>query len=181
MKRMTWREQAALMADIVNIAGGRLIGRTKLQKTVYLMHAAGWEQDAFSFCYFHYGPYSEAVVDAVDNAVLLNLLEEEEHATASGNPYWTYKSTQQAGEPATGFSDEICCLIRKASKANAIELELAATALYLAQEEECETPWKETERRKPQKSANGLLERAKTLYTDLKNCVPQKFPELGEE
>lgn len=177
---MAWREQAALMADIVNIAGGRLTGRTKLQKTVYLMHAAGWVQNAFSFCYFHYGPYSEAVVEAVDNAVLLNLLEEKKHATTSGNPYWTYESTQPTKKLATGFSDEMCCLIRKASKANAIELELAATALYLAREEECRTPWTETARRKPQKAANGLLERAKTLYTDLKSCIPQKLPDLGE-
>lgn len=116
----------------------------------------------------------------MENAVLLNLLEEKKHATTSGNPYWTYESTQLTKKLSTGFSDEMCCLIQKASKANAIELELAATALYLALEEECRTPWGETARRKPQKAANGLLERAQALYTDLKNCAPQKLPDIGE-
>lgn len=179
---MTWQAQASLVAGIIRTAGGSLTGRTKLQKTVYLIKAAGWES-AFAFRYFHYGPYSEALAEAAENACLLNLIKEKRNCTSNGNPYSVYETVNETtleSDQSIVFEKPIRSLIQKASEANAIELELAATALYLAKEEHCKTPWRETERRKPQKSSNGLLERAKVLYVALRNCAPETLPDLRE-
>jgi len=179
---MTWQDQASLVADIVRASGGSLTGRTKLQKTVYIIQAAGWGS-AFTFRYFHYGPYSETLAEAAENACLLNLIKEEKYSTSNGNPYSVYETVNETAldtERSSVSEEPIRSLIQTASKANAIELELAATALYLAKEEQCKTPWRETERRKPQKSSNGLLDRAKALYVDLRRCAPEALPELKE-
>lgn len=176
---MTWQEQAGLVAGIIQAAGGSLIGRTKLQKTVYLINAAGWESD-FAFRYFHYGPYSETLAEAMENARLLDLIKESKGSTNSGNPYFVYETVSEP-EQAIVFEEPIKCLIKKAGKANAIELELATTALYLAKEEKCDTPWQETKRRKPEKSSQGFLENAKNFYATLRECAPEALPDLSVE
>lgn len=179
---MAWQAQASLVAGIIRTAGGSLTGRTKLQKTVFTIQAAGWG-NVFTFRYFHYGPYSETLAEAAENACLLNLIKETKYSTSNGNTYSVYETVNEAAlesEQPILLEESIRSLIQKASEANAIELELAATALYLAKEEQCITPWRETERRKPQKSSNGLLDRAKALYVDLRRCAPEALPELKE-
>ncbi|MGI6790293.1 hypothetical protein [Aminivibrio sp.] len=175
---MRWRDKAKFVASVVQAAGGCLTGRTKLQKTVYLIQAAGWKND-FSFHYLHYGPYSDTLAEAAENACLLNLLQEKRIKTSSGNLYSIYQFMPTT-EQSIVFEDPIRCLIQKASQANAIELELAATALYLAKEEKNSAPWNETKRRKPQKSTKGFIDRAKFLYADLRNCAPDFLPEMTD-
>ncbi len=51
-------ELAERLVAIVRDAGGRVVGRTKLQKLVYLLVAADLENDV-PFLYKHYGPYSD--------------------------------------------------------------------------------------------------------------------------
>jgi hypothetical protein len=61
---------------------------------------------------------------------------------------------------------------------DAVELELAATALFLSYEN-VPDPWGETERRKPEKAANGRLDRAKQLYQRLRQVrTPEQLPNL---
>ena len=55
-------------AAIVRDAGGRLVGRTRLQKVAYLTQLAGFAGD-FPFEYRHYGPYSEDLAEAMEIAV----------------------------------------------------------------------------------------------------------------
>jgi hypothetical protein len=63
-------------------------------------------------------------------------------------------------------------------RADAIELELAATALYLANEGYTD-PWSETARRKPEKAGNGRLERARLLYQTLRQIkTPRPLPAI---
>jgi uncharacterized protein YwgA len=54
-------------AEIVRDAGGRIVGRTKLQKVAYLLELAGLG-DGFQFEYRHYGPYSEDLAGAIQMA-----------------------------------------------------------------------------------------------------------------
>jgi hypothetical protein len=69
-------------------------------------------------------------------------------------------------------------LVRVAAKADAIELELAATALFLSEQGE-ENPWEETARRKPDKAGEGRLEKAKALYAQLSKIrTPKPLPQL---
>lgn len=153
------KKLTTIMADIVRDAGGEVVGRTKLQKLTYLLVASGLEDD-LPFVYKHYGPYCEAAAVATREAGLLGLLREREDSTSWGGFYSTYSVT---GVEAVGVSPARLTMAAIANAADAVELELAATALFLSKEG-CVTPWVETERRKPEKANNGRLERAKVLY-----------------
>jgi len=64
------------------------------------------------------------------------------------------------------------------AQADAIELELAATALYLAHEGHPD-PWSETARRKPEKAGGGRLEKAQQLYHSLRQIqTPRSLPRI---
>jgi hypothetical protein len=62
--------------------------------------------------------------------------------------------------------------------ADAVELELAATALFLANEG-WDDPWRETARRKPEKADGGRIEKAKFLYEKLAAVeTPRRLPAI---
>ena len=119
---------AVKVAALVRDAGGRIIGRTKLQKTAYLLCVAGLEE-GLSFAYKHYGPYSEDLAAAAREADLLGLLEETEQQTSWGGTYSTYVVVEQ---PDANVRPARRRLAAEASAADAVELELAATAIFLA-------------------------------------------------
>ncbi len=73
--RLSLKDRMRLGADIVRDAGGRIIGRTRLQKSVFLLSLAGFEK-RFQFGYKHYGPFSESLAEAVDLAVAFDLISE---------------------------------------------------------------------------------------------------------
>jgi uncharacterized protein len=157
---------ASRIANIVRDAGGQVVGRTKLQKLIYLLVASGLEQNV-PFIYKHYGPYSELAADAARSASLLGLMSEREESAAWGGLYSVY-TVDQAPQLGESPREQLLSLGRSA---NAIELELAATALFLFKEEGFGDPWKETERRKPDKAAHGRLEGAKQLYKQI-SAIP---------
>ena len=165
----------AFVANIVRDAGGQVVGRTKLQKLTYLLVASGLESE-WPFVYKHYGPYSEAVAVAAREAHLLGILKENEEPTSWGGFYSTYSVDVVAGDDVLPARRDLALI---ANSADAVELELAATALFLAKEGH-EHPWSETERRKPEKAANGRLAKAKLLYQRFAAVVtPIPFPQLN--
>ncbi|MGO4447339.1 hypothetical protein AB4Y96_00310 [Phyllobacterium sp. TAF24] len=161
------KAKALKAAAIVQDAGGHIVGRTRLQKVAYLLVASGLEED-FSFSYKHYGPYSDDLAAFASDANLLGFIKETEKKASWGGVYSVFdiaNFTEGNGSPDREP------LAKLAASADAIELELAATALYLAKEGIID-PWGETERRKPDKSTEGRLERAKILYRRL-NDLPK--------
>src|ERR1017187_7417246 len=83
------------VVSVVRAAGGSLIGRTRLQKTIYLLELAGFV-DGFEFEYRHYGPYSEDLTNALLVARMSGLLEEEERRAAWGGTYSIYRTSGPA-------------------------------------------------------------------------------------
>lgn len=164
---------ASEIASVLKDAGGELIGRTRLQKLLYFLREAGMGPD-LSFEYRHYGPYSEEAVFAAKEAKYEGLIEEEERVANWGGPYSVYRLLQDVeGSP------ERAEFVRIARDADAVQLELAATALFLAKGGEG-SPWEEAERRKPEKASGGGLGRSKALYSKLR-AVPgfeDRLPEL---
>lgn len=166
-------------ASIVQDAGGELVGRTRLQKIAFLLQLGGF-QDVFPFEYRHYGPYSEELAQAMDVAVALGPVQEEERIADWGGKYSVYRYS--------GVSDTISTdrarFVQKAKHINAVELELAATAAYLFAVEGIGktspgNPWEETRRRKPGKAANGCLERSMQAYEQLRSVTTVRpLPEL---
>ncbi len=161
-------------ANIIRDAGGKIVGRTRLQKIAYLLELVGLGAD-FHFEYRHYGPYSERLASAVSNAALLRAIGEEERATTWGGQYSVFTAEP---DPMHDPPPVRLALIKQASQSDPVALELAATAAFLACEGE-ENPWNATARRKPEKADPIRLAQAKALYKQLSEMdTPRKLPNL---
>ena len=166
---------AKRIAAIIRDAGGMVVGRTRLQKVAYFLDVAGYG-DGFEFRYRHFGPYSDEIAESVRTGALLGELTEREEPASWGGTYSIYQVDLPPDEHCPKGR---CELARRAAKADAIELELAATAVFLSREGH-EDPWHETGRRKPQKSAEGRLDRARALLKNLSLIeVRERLPDLA--
>jgi hypothetical protein len=106
--------------------------------------------------------------------------QREERSTDWGGFYSIY-STTSSQESSSTENEPRLELIRIASEADPIELELAATAVFLSKEG-VPDPWEETERRKPDKAKDGRLEKAKVLYAQLARIsTPTPLPQISIE
>lgn len=167
-------------ASFVLDAGGELVGRTRLQKVVFLTHLAGLS-DEFEFEYRHYGPFSEDLADAMKLATGLRLVREEERRTDWGGWYSVFTALPQERVP----NPDRVAFVSAAAKVGAIELELAATAAFLFEVEGVgngneDDPWEETARRKPEKASDGRLDRAKAAYRQLREIpTPTPLPNIA--
>ena len=170
--RINQRREYERVVQIVSDSGGRVVGRTKLQKIAYLLEATGLG-DGFSFEYRHYGPYSEELSSAARSAKLLGVLREDEHATAWGGFYSVYNVSSGTTEDTARTQ-----VAKIAVEADAIELELAATAAFLASEGNAD-PWGETAKRKPEKASVTRMAGAKNLYRQLQQIeTPKLLPAI---
>ena len=158
--------------SIVGEAGGRIVGRTRLQKVAYLLTATGLD-DNFKFIYKHYGPYSGDLASSAQFCSLIGNLTEEKAQTQWGAVYSTYTVDGfQPQNEATPRSQ----LATIAANSDSIELELAATAVFLAREG-YDDPWGETSQRKPEKVTQARIQNAKALLAELSQIpVPSPIP-----
>jgi hypothetical protein len=133
--------------------------------------------EGFAFEYRHYGPYSEQLAAAARVANLLGLIEEEERQAAWGGFYSVFTMT---GVPVAAETNRLRSdLIRITAESDPIELELAATAAFLA-DEGAPDPWEETAKLKPAKAEGGRLENAQALYRKLQEIeTPLRLPRIA--
>ena len=163
------------VADIIRDAGGKIVGRTRLQKIAYLMELAGLGS-GFRFEYRHYGPYSEELALAARTAAVVGLIGEEEREASWGGLYSIFTARSPRGH---SVKHNRVSLAREAQAADPIELELAATAAFLFLQGSGD-PWKATAKLKPDKVREGHLENAKILYRKLQSLkTPRKLPNIG--
>lgn len=169
------RPGAGQIAELIRDAGGEIVGRTRLQKVAYLLELAGLGV-GFDFDYHHYGPYSEELADAVRVAKAFELISEEERQTTWGGWFSIFKLNSDIGHADT----KRAVFARTAAGIDAVELELAATAAYLASVDESKDPWGETAELKPEKASNGRLDRAKIAYRGLREIkTPKVLPPIA--
>lgn len=154
------------VSDVVSLNDGVLVGRTRLQKSVYFLEAfeAGC---GYEFDYHHYGPYCDELAADTDDAVALGELSFEWKKGGTVQPYAVYKSaaTQAAGD---AVADKRRAILKVLGNYDALTLELAATADFLRRAGQ-EDPWAETKRRKPAKSSPERFARAQKLLSDLES------------
>ncbi len=167
---MSAKQPHVAAARIIQDAGGELVGRTRLQKVAFLTQLAGFDS-SFNFEYRHYGPYSEDLSMAMDIAVILGPVQEEERVADWGGRYSIY--TLAAQLTVDDQDIDRANFVQQAKKIDAVELELAATAAYLFEVEGVGkdfpgNPWEETARRKPTKVGGGRLARAANAYEELR-------------
>src|SRR5260221_10081508 len=116
-------DEAQSAARIVRDAGGRIVGRTRLQKIGYLLEATGLG-DGFTFRYKHYGPYSEELTEASRLADVSGFLNETEQLASWGGLYSTFTTNMLADN---NLPDARRRIAQETVNADAVELELAAT------------------------------------------------------
>ncbi|MCY4452791.1 MAG: hypothetical protein OXC01_12650 [Immundisolibacterales bacterium] len=164
-------EREEIVAALLKAAGGQLVGRVRLQKTVYLLDQLGLES-GFDYDYHHYGPFSRDIDNAVADAEAFELVEEKfGRRQVDGARYSIFKLTDEGYElPAMiGRLDgvELQRLLQEFQEANVTVLELAATANWLVKEEG-QDDWQESlRRRKGRKVNGGRLDRALALLRDI--------------
>lgn len=144
--------------SLVMAAGGEVVGKIRLQKIVYLLDQLGLDS-GFSYEYFHYGPYSEDLAEAVeDDVVFGHLSASQRRRVSDGVPYVVYSATK-SGDGDTLETRMPISRIRTAldemQRHSATILELAATIHWLVAMEDV-PDWKtELVRRKGAKTRDG--------------------------
>lgn len=156
------------VAALIRLNGGGIVGKTRLQKTVYLLEAKGIGF-GFDFDYHKYGPFSAELAFATDDAESLKLIEANKEQGFHQIPYVTFSSLDKAPEFQDG--DDLKTNRKTALDTmggySAIVLELAATAVYLQRNGFEERQWEEVEKRKTLKATPERMKKAKKLVADL--------------
>src|SRR5580658_7191699 len=76
--------------------GRRVVGRTRLQKTIKLLQRVGLPTD-YDYQLFFYGPYSEGLKSDLGLLEVLDLVQEEERpSSAHGTTYFTINAKPEA-------------------------------------------------------------------------------------
>ena len=156
------------VSSLIVESGGKIVGRTRLQKMVCMLSIAGLDV-GFDFSYHHYGPYSEDLSLAVSDADALGLLDEAECQTEWGGRYSVFEAND--GEVVDAEITAASPLLRVMCNADSVELELAVTAAFLNACGE-ENPWEEVRRRKSQKATVLRVRNAQELYSKIRDANP---------
>lgn len=157
-------DAANAMAKVVQLNGRRLVGKTRLQKTLYFLEEleVGF---GLGFDYYHYGPYSEELSIATDDAQALSLIDIDWKVTSAGTKYAVFSSKKEQ------YEDELDSrrqkILKYLSEYDAITLEIAATADYLSKNGFPDRKWEETRRRKPEKTTEERAGKAEELLQQL--------------
>lgn len=128
-------EKYLSLLRLIQIAGGTIDGRKKLQKIVYLVQQRGGPFFE-TFQYYLYGPFSEQLANEVEEMKSFGLVHEVEVNAVMGQSKYKY-SLSEAGKDllaASGIDDRFQFfedLIRELAKKDARQLELLATVLFL--------------------------------------------------
>lgn len=154
----------AVICDTLEAAGGLLIGRIRLQKTIYLLSKMGMAAP-FSFIYHHYGPYSADLANALDFSVGFGMVDEIiERRKSDGARFSKFRLKAKPKSQTDFFNHpEIITAISTFTTASSTVLELAATIYWLKHDENCLNWHSEIIRRKGVKTEEGRLGKAEKL------------------
>ena len=168
------RDQTELVVALIAANDGEIVGKNRLQKTVYLLDACGLNS-GFEFENHNYSPSSFDLALETDVAVSSGFIESEKHPGFHQVPYTVFTSVP--GVPvkeidAFNISDpqEKLDLLEQHS---AIVLELASTLLYYKELGDREEIENRVRRLKPLKATPERLEKAWNLLSGLGIDVPQ--------
>ena len=157
-----------LLVQVVQLAGGELVGRVRLQKIFYLLDQLGLDS-GLDYEYHHYGPYADELASDLINRLLKDELREDvQYRVSDGARYSIFRLGGKANQ---GHPNSLGGLGAKRAKeliefftsVDATVLELAATIVWLKKAERI-SDWKsELKSRKGQKTERGRLAQAEGL------------------
>src|SRR2546427_5078046 len=96
------------LISLVLQSAGRVIGRTKLQKMLYLANSIGWK--AIDFKYHNYGPYSESLASELDSMRNYGWIEERQIPTSQDrvvHQYYFSSRHRQVGLSLVGKVEDM--------------------------------------------------------------------------
>ena len=162
-----------IVVNLIALNGGKLVGRTRLQKEAYLLHRCGAKFELpFPFIYHHYGPYSLALADGLIDAYDGDRIDIEEQLGSYGVRYaiFTSKTGNHDAPDRLGdlSADRVRSLLREMQEVSDIVLELAATIVFLREEGGyVHDAIEETKARKPLKATAERMKQALNLLRKL--------------
>jgi uncharacterized protein len=159
--------QASDVAHLILLNGGRLVGKTRLQKSAYFLEAKG-VGFGFDFSYHHFGPYSEELSNSADDAIALKLIDIDWKTSQAGARYAIFRVGEAPSDGNGAQDDKRKKILDVLSKYSAVELELAATADFFERTALAADAWAETKRRKSGKLSGERLHRSKQLLEEIK-------------
>ena len=131
----------------VVLAADEIDGRVKFQKIVYLLTKLGFDLAFDDFDIGQYGPYSRALASTLDDLESVKILNEKRKDVGGGRERYDYTVNEKyaeligerakvsgAGEIGDNFDNVVKDLARKKREV----LEVAATIVFLGQEEDLE-------------------------------------------
>ncbi len=127
-----WLDRYRGLVVFLGLAG-RVTGRKKLQKAVYIAQELGFPGLEEPFDYHWFGPYSESLACKLGELALLGVVSEREGVTQGGYPTYTYELKEEARKH---FSEDVRrasafqSAIRRLMDEDARFLELVATMRY---------------------------------------------------
>ena len=164
-----------VVVDVVALAGGRIVGRTRLQKMVYLLEQKGLESGA-TFYYYNFGPFSDDVADSVIDAKIKGEIKEKvDYRISDWSPYSVFSTDKESGEvDKLGRlpSEAVRGIVGKLLNVTSTVLELAATIHWIVFVENVADWRAELVRRKGAKAQDGKIESAVALLGEL-NLAPE--------
>jgi len=161
-----------LIAEVTAAAGGKIVGRVRLQKVFYLLDKMGLNS-GFRYEYHHYGPYSADLSEAMADAIAFGFMgKTEPRRVSDGITYSIYTVRDcHIGEGAIRIGEldrtKVVTALAHMQSRSSLILELAATIHWL-QHVESVSDWRlELHRRKGVKTEQGRADEALALLRDL--------------
>lgn len=159
-------DAANVIQQVIILNGGQLVGKTRLQKSMYLLETfqAGF---GFNFDYHYYGPYSEEVSSAASDAVALKYIVETPEVANNGLEYKVFKMEGKSDAAEAPLDKRRREILKILDGYSSVELELAATAEFLSRNGFPKNAWEETGRRKATKINKERKLRAEEVLAKL--------------
>lgn len=156
-----------IVVGVVALNGGELTGKTRLQKTLYLLDACGLES-GFSYEYHHFGPFSASLAEAADDAWTLGNLHQETCQGKYEVPYTVFSTDlPPPGEVGSLPAAAVSGVLKTLRGYTATDLEIAATLHFLRENGYRGKEEDEVVIRKPLKATPERIEKARGLLTGL--------------
>lgn len=165
------RQLSDMLVEVVKINDNKMVTKIRLQKTLYFL----WEMGLLSgvddpdFEYRHYGPFSEDLAFAADDAIAEEKLATETRFGHHSEPYTIFRTTEKRCAPlTTGEHAQIRTALHVFRRYTGMEMELASSVHFLHRHGyPGDAAVNETRIRKPLKATEARLERARKLLREI--------------
>jgi len=165
-------------------SAGHIVGRTKLQKILYLANLCGW--NAAEFKYDNFGPYSETLAKELENMRENGWIEESVESTSKDRIIYNYSLSKKHSQRAislVGKLDEMGegkllkkteGLVKFLNDFDSDNLEIMATLIFLRKQNpsmSIEDTMKVTKELKPRFS-DGQISEAGRIFNVMRDFLP---------